>query len=201
MTQVQEQVIQTYAFYRNGDQPLDTLKAEVEDLRAQGNSHAIMGAERYELIAIPNNMAPERFADEFNAYKAEPGTIYIAIIRLDNKRVTTKKYGPTGKIKTDNHIVKGARKWETLFVVYSPATGENPLPTELFSAPTKGEAMDFAREHANKTGEPVYIDLEKRLVGSGARVADLKPEVKAYDEVNIVPNNTYFFFGKGVEKA
>lgn len=194
---------QGYVFLQYGDQPIEVLGDLVKDMREKGEHHPVMQAKRYELVALPKGLDYQKFAEEFIEFKAEEGVVYVAIMSLQNRTEYYMETGPTGKIKKNDYVVKGQRKWETLHVVYrdnqDPAN-DHPWE-ELHRANTKGDAMDFARDHANKTGETVWVELEKRLVGSSSRVADLTPEVKEIQKTREVPHNYYLFFGKGEVEA
>ena len=196
-----EQKTRTYSFIENGDQPLTVLKAFKERMIENGINHPMMDSKRFETVYLPPGIDKSKFIREFLELKGEPGVIYICIVELKNRYEWEVKMVPNGKAKKKDHIVKGARKWETCYVVYRHPTAEelektgHSGPIELGIYSTKGESAEFAKEQAFQTGQKTFVELEKRLVGSPSRVLDIEPElVRKKDRVDI-PDNEYLFFG------
>ncbi len=66
--------------------------------------------------------------------------------------------------------VKGARKWETVFVI----RGGDEYRER--TAKKQGEAIKLAKELAIQNQREYTIDIEKRLVGSTSRIACIQPK-------------------------
>lgn len=202
----------TYSFTAEGDKPLPVLKKTMEELRSVGNNHPVLNAKGFELVAIPEKTNVDRFVNEFTASTAEPNKVYIAILKLGaSKTETTEKLEMTGKCNVKENIVKGARKWETKYVVYTPqgikdADGvavrdENGIAIsrniELASFDTKTEAMVAAKQYAVEQDKVVLVELEKRLSGSKSNVAELSPQKKMVKETKETSVNQFLYFGRG----
>jgi len=78
----------------------------------------------------------------------------------------------------DKTVQKGARKWETVFVI-SPIWGfsghYNPRKHAEVKT-TQGDAIKKAKAMAIEFGEEFGIEIEKRLIGSKSRIATVKPK-------------------------
>jgi hypothetical protein len=93
--------------------------------------------------------------------------------RTENSKCLIKPKAPKGA--TVEHFNNGVtRKWETLFIInekHGYTHGE-----EMGSANTKGDAIKKAKELAVKHNCTMAITIEKRLVGRGREIADVKPK-------------------------
>lgn len=183
----------TYHFIREGEKPLPILKEVLDYHRSDQTTqpdHPIVKAKGFELVAIPENQSWSTFKDNFLANTAKPNTVYIAILKMGTKKIQIDEMQMTGKCNTNENIAKGARKWDTKYVVYV-----NGKEIQLFDGKT--EAMQFAKQYAIDNDTEVNVELEKRLNGSASRVADIKPMKKHVKKIEEVVSNQFLFFGKG----
>ena len=95
----------------------------------------------------------------------------------------------TNKIKSvvKHEVFKGTRKWELTYVVETK-WGDN----QLGSKDNKADAVKIARAHTEKTREATVIRIERKLVGSNSRVAEI-----TYKGSTNEVQGTYVFFGLG----
>jgi len=93
----------------------------------------------------------------------------------------------TNKIKSvvKHEVFKGTRKWELTYVVETK-WGNN----QIGSKDNKADAVKIARAHTEKTREATVIRIERKLVGSNSKVA----EIEYKGSTNEV-QGTYVFFG------
>ena len=93
------------------------------------------------------------------------------------------------KIKTQvEHIVsKGTKKWELRFVVTS-------RDNTIGSKTTKGDAVKLAREYSEKNQTRTSIHMEKVLVGSNSKVAEIN-----YKPSTSEKEGKYIFYGYAPE--
>ena len=76
---------------------------------------------------------------------------------------------------TVEHFNNGVtRKWETVFIIKEKHSFTHG--GEMGSAKTKGDAIKKAKELAVKHNCTMAITIEKRLVGKGREIADVKPK-------------------------
>lgn len=101
----------------------------------------------------------------------------------------------TNKIKSIvKHIVfKGARKWETRYVVYS---GFHSRAENMGYSTKKGEAVKTARAHTEKTQENTFIRIEKVLMSGNSTVAEISYK-KSGKQKGKPTTGKYVFFGRG----
>jgi hypothetical protein len=91
------------------------------------------------------------------------------------------------KSKVEHVVSKGARKWETRYVV---STWDKEIGYKL----TKGDAVKMARKHTEQTEERTYVDIEKHLVRGESRVAKIH-----YKESSKQALGEYYLFGWAAE--
>lgn len=150
-----------------------------------GYTGTIAEKSEFKIIKCPAGADPHRYA--------------YSLIEDDDDRVCD-KWGPAGcivitegkpntiiptKVKTENFIFKGAREWETWYVLYDGAY------KTIAKSKYKDEAVMMAKDRSLKGQIKIDIVLEKRLKGSSPLVATISPvEVKANSVMG-----KYLFFG------
>lgn len=121
--------------------------------------------------ALDNAIADAR--DEYGHQEGYSGAINC-YTELHSKCL--KKPRVAKRCNVEKQVQKGARKWETVFVI-EPVwgfSGSNYSRTETRG--TQGEAIKMAKEMALKNNKEYQISIEKRLVGSGSRIATVSPK-------------------------
>lgn len=96
--------------------------------------------------------------------------------------------GNTNKIRSfvQHNIVKGTSKWELRYNVYVGSYEER----QLNSFKTKGEAVEYARKHTEKTQDTTFVRMEKFLSNQDPNVACIK-----YKPSPAERDGQYVFFG------
>ena len=92
------------------------------------------------------------------------------------------------KSKVDHMVTKGAKKWETVYVVY------DQRGNELVAKNKKGDAVKEARKYCEVNQATIKIDIEKRLVGGNNQVSRI-----TYKKSKGESLGTYVFFGWAAE--
>lgn len=96
--------------------------------------------------------------------------------------------GNTNKIKSyvEHTIVKGTSKWELRYNVYVGSYDER----QLESFKTKGDAVEYARKHTERTSSTTFVRMEKFLSNQNPNVACIK-----YKHCSTEREGQYVFFG------
>jgi hypothetical protein len=135
------------------------------------------------------------------AFKNKPEEYAYKLMNDDDRRIED-KWGPAGCIllesqdaiekvpyatTVERYDQQGARKWETVFTVYSRAGGAS----RSFTSQT--EAEKFAKDWVKANNEVAKIRIEKRLVNGSQEIITIKPKTK---DVKVKGGkNKYMFFG------
>jgi hypothetical protein len=94
----------------------------------------------------------------------------------------------TNKIRSfvQHTVVKGTSKWELRYNVYTGSYEER----QLNSFKTKGDAVEYARKHTEKTQDTTFVRMEKFLSNQDPNVACIK-----YKPSPTEKDGQYLFFG------
>ena len=142
-----------------------------------------MGRENYSAIGIGMTQQEAwdyaiRFDRTENGHQeGYTGTIGSATGEED-KAVCLIEPKPAKKCIVEKTEHKGARKWETVFVI-SPRF-DDPERFEQYKyvevKTTQGDAINKAKEMALRFGETFKINIEKHLIGQVSRIAIVTPK-------------------------
>lgn len=92
------------------------------------------------------------------------------------------------KAKVDNIVTKGARKWETRYIIYDYQM------TEITYKLSKGDAITKAKKLALKNNQRYSIRLEKHIIKSDNLVARVYAEIPKTEKLG-----EYVIFGWAAE--
>lgn len=92
------------------------------------------------------------------------------------------------KSKVEHHVTKGTKKWVLYYVVDSKYINYRYLDIKKFKK--KGDAVNFARQEAEKFKKPFTVKMEKRLENADSLVATIK-----YKPSKNEKPGTYVFYG------
>jgi hypothetical protein len=183
----------TFEDYAWGKTPQEAFSIAVTDAAHEYGHGGYTGtiAEKSEFVMIP---VPAKWKGKEQEYAYH-------LMNKDDHRIED-KWGPAGCIllesqdaiekvpyatTVERYDQQGARKWETVFTVYSRAGGAS----RSFTSQT--EAEKFAKDWVKANNEVAKIRIEKRLVNGSQEIITIKPKTK---DVKVKGGkNKYMFFG------
>jgi len=77
--------------------------------------------------------------------------------------------------KTEKIVQKGARKWETVFIV-EPSWSDDRCDRETLKGSTQGKALKRAKELALRNQTEYLVRIDKRLVQGNDKIATVTPK-------------------------
>ena len=120
--------------------------------------------------------AEESARDEYGHQEGYSGAMNCATGECDKVKCL-KKPKLAKSCKVEKAVQKGARKWETVFVIEQKWGFSNDnYPQGMIVRGTQGEAIKKAKEMALKNQQEYTITIDKQLVKGESKIATIKPK-------------------------
>lgn len=118
------------------------------------------------------NDARDKARDEYGHQEGYSGTIQSAT-ELHSKCVKQPKFAKSCKV--EKHVQKGARKWETVFVI-APTWDSNCRTRKEMRDCTQAQAIQAAKNMALANNTEYEVKITKRISQGSNNIANITPK-------------------------
>jgi len=117
--------------------------------------------------------AIEEARDEYGDQEGYSGAMNCATGERDKSKCLEKPI-LSKSCSVEKKVQKGARKWETVFII-EPSWGDN-FRRKILKNSTQAKAMAEAKRLALETQQEYVVRIDKQLIQGNAEIARIKPK-------------------------